>query len=168
MSARIEFPQLPASVAMLPFLFARRRSDDGDWDFHTALGAAVSAEEALGTGLSTRRRIAWLLCELGQQYGRRRGDYGAAVPVSRQALARALGISLCRVKRVLALLSLSQAIQSDRESVRITDWRRLCGMAGYDCAMLRFALPDEDEPFGTRADEPARLRTAGGDPAYFG
>jgi hypothetical protein len=34
--------------------------------------------------------------------------------------------------------------------------------------MLGFVLPEEDELFAARAEEPARLRTAGGDPAYFG
>ncbi|HZG09084.1 MAG TPA: helix-turn-helix domain-containing protein [Allosphingosinicella sp.] len=168
MVARIEFPPLPASVAMLPFLFARRAAGDDDWNFHAALGAAVAAEGGVEDRRSTRRRVAWLLCELGQQYGRRTGDYHLAVPISRQALAQALGLGLSRVKRVLALLSLSQAIECGEGSIRITDWRRLCGMAGYDCAMLGFALPEEDELAATLSEMPPRVVTAGGDPAYFG
>jgi hypothetical protein len=168
MAARIEFPPLPASVAMLPFLFARRAAGDDDWNFHAALGAAVAAEGGIEDRRSTRRRVAWLLCELGQQYGRRTGDHGLAVPISRQALARALDVNLSRVKRVLALLSLSQVIECAEDSIRVTDWRRLCGMAGYDCAMLGFVLPEEDELAATLPEMPPRLLTAGGDRAYFG
>jgi len=166
MASRIHFPSLPPSIAVLPFLFMPSRKDDRDWDFNAALASAIAAERAVGEQRNTRRRLAYLLAELGAQYGRRVGDFSQAVPLSRSELARALGVSLCRVKRILALLALSQVIESDGASVRIVDWRRLCSMGGYDIGRLGFELPEE-EIAGAQEAEPASSLTAGGDPACF-
>jgi hypothetical protein len=168
MATRIHFPELPASVAALPFLFMRARAGDRDWDFNAALAFAVAAERADSERRNTRRRLAYLLCELGYQYGRRTGDYGQAMPLSRSELARALGVSLPRVKRILALLSLSQVIDcASGASIRVTDWPRLCGVAAYDCARLGVEMPEEfTSPFADEEDEPPHL-TAAGDQACF-
>jgi len=167
MATRIEFPALPPSVAGLPFLFMRDRSGDRDWDFNAALGSAIAAESAFGETRNSRHRIAYLLAELGNQYGRRTGDYTLAVPLSRSELARSLRVSLTRVKRILALLCLSDVIDSDGDMVRILDWRRLCSMGGYDMRRLGFEVVDEDD-LAPREEEPEHLVTGAGDQAYFG
>jgi hypothetical protein len=167
MATRIHLPDLPDSVAALPFLFMRARAGDRDWDFNAALASAVAAERADSERRNTRRRLAWLLCELGWQYGRRIGDYSQEMPLSRAGLARALGVSLCRVKRILALLILSSVVESDGETLRVTDWPRLCGVAGYACARLGVEAPDEFvAPFDEDA-EPVNRLTAAGDQACF-
>lgn len=166
MATRIEFPALPPSVAGLPFLFMRARSGDRDWDFNAALGSAIAAESAFGESRNSRHRIAYLLAELGSQYGRRTGDYTLPVPLSRSELARALRVSLTRVKRILALLCLSEVIESDGDEVRILDWRRLCSMGGYDMRRLGFEVADDDEV--RTQDQPEHLVTGAGDQAYFG
>lgn len=56
----------------------------------------------------------------------------AAISLDRTALAEALGLSLCRVKRVLGLFQLSGDIEYDGHRIRVRDWRRLCVSAGYD------------------------------------
>ncbi len=160
---------LPASVAALPFLFARPQVDDSDWAFRTALAAAFAAERAdQDSRRNTRARIAYLLCELGFQLKRRGIDPGAEMPLGRLEIADTLGISLCRVKRTLALLSLSQVIASDGRAMRILDWQRLCGVAGYDPS--RLSLSDEEQIEDTAAaDDEQRMHhfTASGDPACF-
>src|SRR5205085_11964738 len=145
MATRIYLPELPASVAALPFLFMRARTGDRDWDFNAALASAVSAERADSERRNTRRRLAWLLCELGWQYGRRIGDYSQEMPLSRAGLARALGVSLCRAKRILALLTLSSVVESDGESLPVLDWPRLRGMADYEGVRPRLAAPAVDQ-----------------------
>lgn len=167
MATRIEFPALPASVAGLPFLFMRDRSSHRDWEFNAALGAAIAAESAYGESRNSRHRIAYLLAELGSQYARRTGDRNLPVPLSRSELARALVVSLSKVKRILALLSLSGVIDSAGDEVRILDWRRLCALGGYDRARLGFDAADEDE-FAMRDEVPAQLVTGAGDQAFFG
>ncbi len=161
---------VPSFIAALPFLFARAQKDDLGWDVRSALAAAVSAERADETRRNTRGRIAWVLCELGYQLGRRGVEASGELPLSRVDLARATGISLCHVKRTLALLSLSQDVQADGQRLRILDWNRLVRIAGYDPRRLELA---DEEPWdevaalsGTAAEEPARL-TAAGDQACF-
>jgi hypothetical protein len=164
MASRIEFPPLPASVAALPFLLMGARGRDSEWDFNAALASAVASERADPDRANTRRRLAFLLCELGYQHGRRAGRLDAEMPLSRGELARALGVSLCRVKRVLALLSLSQVIRTDGERLRVIDWPRLCGVAGYECARLGIDPADD----GDREPElPCATVTAAGDQACF-
>ena len=168
MATRIEFPQLPASVAALPFLFMRARVGDRDWDFNAALASAVAAERADSERRNTRRRLAYLLCELGYQFGRRTGDFGQEMPLSRSELGRALGVSLCKVKRILALLSLSQVVDCDGETIRVTDWPRLCGVAAYDCARLGVEMPEEfTSAFDDEEEDDRPHLTAAGDQACF-
>jgi hypothetical protein len=165
MATRFAFPPLPASVAALPFLFMRPRAQDREWDFSAALASAVAAERADTSRRNTRSRLVYLLCELGYQYGRRTGDFGQEMPLCRAELAHALGIGLTKVKRVLALLSLSGAIETDGESIRGLHWPRLCAVAGYDCARLGI---EEEEPAPVLFDEsPRAFLTAAGDPACF-
>ncbi len=170
MTPRIHFPPLPVSVVTLPFLFMPARAGDRDWDFNAALAAAVAADGARDERASTRRRVAGLLCELARQYARRCGDPAQPVPVSRQALARALGVSLTKVKRVLALLALSDAIESDCESVRILDWRRLAALGGDGGRPPGRGTEEDDAPRApaSKRDETAHLFTAPGEPAFFG
>jgi hypothetical protein len=170
-ATRIEFPPLAPSLAALPFLFMGARPNDRDWQYNAALASAAAAESANVDPANSRRRVAFLLCEFGCQYGRRTGDFSAPMPLSRGELARALGISLCRVKRILALLSLSQVVALEGESLRILDWRRLCALGDYDTGRLGFELPEEEDVhFVLDGDEeaPAHLTTSAGDPAYFG
>ena len=163
-----QFASVPPSVAALPFLFARPQVDD-DWNCRLALFAATAAERADETRRNTPGRIAYLLCELAFQASRRQIDKGAVLPLSRGDIADALGVSLCRVKRTLALLSMSAVIESDGRSIRVLDWPRLCAAAGYAPDRLELtAAPDAIDSAGPGepADEPRPL-TRSGDPACF-
>ena len=162
---------VPPSVAVLPFMLARPQTDDLGWNVRSALAAAAAAERAHdGERRNSRARIAWLLCELGYQLTRRGLDRDQELPLSRIAIADSIGVSLCRVKRTLALLSLSQVAHCSGASLRIVDWRRLCSMAGYETRRLGLRTEDlEGEPLQIRAadDEPSNLVTASGEPACF-
>jgi hypothetical protein len=144
--------------------------DDRGWNVRAALAAAIAAERAdQDSRRNTRSRVAYLLCELGYQLERLGVDRDGDLPLSRTEIADALGVSLCRVKRTLALLSLSQVIATDGRIVRILDWRRLSGIAGFERARLE--LKDEDYESGLitgTEDQPRSLNiTASGDPACF-
>jgi hypothetical protein len=160
----------PPSVASLPFLFARPQVDDGDWSFRTALSAALAAERAdQDSRRNTRGRVAYLLCELGYQLARRGLDRDGEMPLSRTEIAGALGVNLCRVKRTLALLSLSQVIATDGQRLRILDWQRLCGVAGFSRSRLELKEEDYEGALITGDEDgrdPHKL-TASGDPACF-
>ena len=169
----IQFAAVPSSVLALPFLLARSRSEDFEWTVRAALSAAIAAEHAVDTGRrNTRARLAYLLCELGFQLDRRGVDRSQSLPILRAELASALGTSLCRVKRTLALLSLSGVVQTDGKTVRVTDWHRLTSLAGYDPARLELE-PREDadaESFlivGPDGELQANGVTASGDQACF-
>lgn len=158
---------IPASVAALPFLLSRSRSDDLEWTVRGALAAAIAAERAVDSDRrNTRARLAYLLCELGFQLGRRGVDRSQELPIPRVELANALGTSLCRVKRTLALMALSSVIKTDGRTFRVTDWRRLAGIACYDPARLGLAPEDEEELVAEREGTIQQL-TASGDPACF-
>jgi hypothetical protein len=131
------------------------------------LAAAVAAECADDTPRNTRGRIAYVLCELGFQLARRGLDGGCELPISRIELARCLDVSLPKVKRVLALFQLSQVIDADNQRIRITDWRRLCGVAGYDPRRLELTQQEDDLIVLVGDNEPAPQLTAGGDQACF-
>ena len=90
------------------------------------------------------------------------------MPLPRQELARTLGVSLSKVKRILALLTLSQVIATDGARMRILDWKRLCGVAQYDPARLEVADAEDDwgAPAVSDTDQAPRV-TAAGDPACF-
>ena len=161
---------LPASEVALPFMLARSRSGDLEWAVRGALAAAVAAERAVDSGRrNTRARLAWLICELGFQLARRGGDKSRTLPIPRAELSAALGTSLCRVKRTLALLALSGMIETDGRTFRVTDWRRLCAIGGYGPARLQLAADDEleaDAVPGLRQEGGFSL-TASGEPACF-
>jgi len=166
MASQFAANPIPFSISALPFLFARPQTDDFGWICRSALAAAVAAERADDTRRNTRGRIAYVLCELGYQLARRGVDIGAELPLSRVDLARALGLSLCRIKRTLALFALSQVAESDGQRIRVTDWHRLARAAGYDPARLELKLDDEDaEPAADEGTE--HHLTAGGDQACF-
>jgi hypothetical protein len=156
---------IPPFIAALPFLFARPQADDFGWTCRAALAAAVAAARADDTRRNSRGRIAYVLCELGYQLARRGADIGAELPLSRVEIARALGVSLCRVKRTFALLALSQVIEADGQRLRVTDWHRLARAAGYDPRRLGLA-PEEDGAAAEQQNEPFLL-TAAGDQACF-
>jgi hypothetical protein len=164
-----QIASLPPSVAALPFLFARPQVDDAGWNYRAALLAATAAERADDTRRNTRGRIAYLLCELGFQLARRRIDTDAALPLTRNDIADALGVSLCKVKRTLALLSLSQVIECDAATLRVLDWPRLCSVATYEASRLE--LRQEDDEFdlvsAVQDEEQPQLVTRAGDPACF-
>jgi hypothetical protein len=167
----VEIPPLPASLAVLPFLFMGRQSRDAEWDFQAALATAAAAEQADTEKRNSLRRVAWLLCELACQYARRTGDREGAFPLPRTELARQLGIGLCRVKRTLALLTISGVISADEDVVRIVDWGRLCSAGAYDPARLGRSVIDPDDAFaapppGDEQHAGSRV-TASGDPACF-
>lgn len=157
---------LPPSVSALPFLFARPQPADKGWNFRAALAAAVAAERADTTRRNSGARLSYLLCELGFQLRRRGGDCDARMPLTRGEIAEALGVSLCRVKRCLAMLSLSQVIESDGTGLRVVDWPRLCGVSGYDPSRLDMRSEEEVEP-APQEPRPAPALTVSGDPACF-
>ncbi len=134
----------------------------------TALSAAIAAERAVDSGRrNTRARLAWLLCELGYQLSCRSVDKDQDLAIPRLELADALGTSLCRVKRALALFTLSGVIRADARTVCILDWRRLSAVAGYDKRRLGLTVEELDEAPLTIVSPSANLLTAAGDPACF-
>lgn len=163
-----QIASVPPSVAALPFLFARPQVDDAGWNYRAALLAATAAERADDTRRNTRGRIAYLLCEFGYQLSRRRIDPDAALPLTRSDIADALGVSLCRVKRTLALLSLSQVIDCDAATMRVLDWPRLCSVATYEANRLELKQEEDDlDAVCAAQEEQPQLVTKAGDPACF-
>jgi hypothetical protein len=73
------------------------------------------------------------------------------------------------VKRALGLLTLSQVIATDGGSIEVTDWSRLCSVAGFDGARLNLAPAStgDDWRFAAMQDEARSKFTAAGDPACF-
>jgi hypothetical protein len=169
MATQFAPPPVPASVAAPPFLLARPQADDMGWNCRSALLAAAAAERADDTPRNTRGRIAYLLCEFGFQLARRRIDAGAALPLTRVDIADALGISLCRVKRTLALLSLSSVLECNGATMRITDWPRLCSVASYAASRLALKEDEEELDLACVAEEEGQpqILTRSGEPACF-
>lgn len=163
---RFAQPSLPISVSALPFLFVRSQKEDDGWAVRSALAAAAAAERADDTRRNTRGRVAYLLCELGFQLRRRDADLGASLPLPRRDIADALGVTLCRVKRILALFSLSRTIEIADGTMRVLDWPRLAAIAHYDRARLGLS-EEEDEALPAEEEMPPPLTTAAGDPAHF-
>ena len=170
MSSSFASASLPHSVAALPFLFGRPQVDDFDWNLRTALAAALAAERAdSDSRRNTRGRVAYLLCELGYQLARRRVDRDGELPLSRVQIADALGVSLCRVKRTFALLSLSEVIATDGQNIQVLDWGRLCAVAGFDRSRLELKDEDYEDVLIISSEEHicSYDLTASGDPACF-
>jgi hypothetical protein len=162
---------IPSSVAALPFLFVRSDAQDEEWKVRAALATAAAAERADETRRNTRGRLAYLLCELGFQLGRNGGDRDAPLPLPRQELSRTLDIPLCKVKRTLALLALSQVIRIEGDTMRIIDWRRLSSVAQYDPLRLDVHPDEEELEFvlctTDESEDMSPRVTAAGDPACF-
>ena len=172
------FAELPASPAAqagaLPFMLAQPRAQVEGLDFAAAFEAAAIAESASHDARrNTRCRISYFLCEAANQLRQQRGpsfDFASEFPITRYDIADLLGISLCKVKRVVALLSLSGVVSTDGRSLQVLDWPRLCGVAHVDPERLGLVLTDEDEMVVAtprREEEPANLVTASGEPACF-
>lgn len=164
-----QIASMPPSVAVLPFLFARPQLYNADWNYRAALFAATSAERADDTRRNTRGRVAYLLCEFGYQLGRRRIDADRSLPLTRRDISDALDVSLCRVKRTLALLSLSQAIECDAATMRVLDWARLCSVATYEASRLELKQEEDELDLVSAAEDEEQplLVTRAGDPACF-
>jgi hypothetical protein len=111
------------------------------------------------------RRVAYVLFELAAASA---PPATGLVVLSRTALAEALGISLSKVKRTLALLSLSQVIACDERGIRVRDWRRLAETAGCEVATIEDADEADESDRLPVIDQAPLLLTTSGDPAYFG
>ena len=151
--------------APVPFLLGRPRQETVSPSFAAALKAAAAAERARGGVRNPRQRIALFLCELGKAYG-----CCSEFPLSRTSLAGALGISLVRVKRTLALLSLSGVVSTDGSTITVLDWHKLSGAAHFDLSALNVSPDDEETRLivsSDKEDEPDNFLTACGEPACF-
>jgi hypothetical protein len=149
--------------APVPFLLGQSRQETIRPSFAAAVTAAAAAERAHGGAGNPRQRIALFLCELGKAVGCR-----SEFPLSRASLASTLGISLVRVKRTLALLSLSGVISTDGSTITVLDWRKLSGAAHFDLSALNVSLDDDENvpsPDGLETQD--HLLTACGEPACF-
>lgn len=155
--ARSFTPSAPLSI-----LLARPKRENVSLNFAAALEAAVAAERVHAGARNPRQRIALFLCELGKGYG-----CGAEFPLSRSSLANALGISLVRVKRTLALLSLSGVIGTDGSTITVLDWRKLSAAAQFDVSALNLSLDDDDAVSSDEDGEQDHFLTACGEPACF-
>ncbi len=156
-----QFAQTTTSPGPAPFMFGGAASGATRGGFAAALRRAVTAERAFAEGSKPSQRIARLLCELGENYGCRN-----RLPLSRNELATALGISLIRVKRTLALLSLSGVVDCDDGGLTVRDWRKLSGLARFDARALGLGSDQEDE-LEDCTDVELCFLTASGDPACF-
>jgi CRP-like cAMP-binding protein len=160
-----QFARTQSNAAPAPFLLRPVAPSTSENRFAAALGKAVAAEKACVQPRNPGQRIARLLCELGKAYGCR-----SELPVSRAALASALGISLVRVKRSLALLCLSGVVACDGQRIAVLDWRKLSRAGRFDPAELDLAAEEDDEDVvALRRSEQDEVRflTASGDPACF-
>jgi hypothetical protein len=161
----------PNSPFLAPFLLTPRPAAISDVFADALRGALFAEAKANGVRRTERCRIAHLLCELRLRLARSGASVkeGEPLPISRADLSGMLGISLVRVKRALGLLSLSQVISTDGRSIAVTDWPRLCAVAGFEAARLSLAPAErsEDWRFGAVQDETRTRFTAAGDPACF-
>lgn len=171
-----DFAQLNTASAVpppgaVPFLLGEKAPSS---DFAAALEAAALAEKvSQDVRRNTRCRLSYLLCELANQLRQQTGTFDAdgELPLSRYDLAEVLGVSLCKVKRVLALLCLSGVVTTDGRTVQVLDWRRLCSIAHIDPSRLGLKQDEDDEKvvvslFGREKTE-QNLVTSNGEPACF-
>lgn len=169
MNGRVDLPQLPTWLAMLPFLTSARARSDSDLIPGSALASAAAAMAADPARRDSRSRISFLLAELATQYGRRTGDHSGWIGISRHDLARAARIDLTKVKRILSFLSLSGVIEIASEGIRVIDWSRLCELGSYDHKWVAAPMTEATEPAAPPlAKEHAHPAvTTAGDPASF-
>jgi hypothetical protein len=145
--------------------------------FDVSVRRAIAATRAAGLPeRDARRCICRFLCQIAAEPA---FDFTAPLPLTRADVAAALGISLVRVKRALALLSLTGVVTEENGALRVLDWPRLCSAAAFAPAALGFSFDEAavdaaDDAgstpfFGTEgSDAEAHLITAAGDQAYFG
>ena len=149
--------------APVPFLLGQSRQEPVRPGFAAAAKAAAAAERAQGGARNPRQRIALFLCELRKANGCR-----SEFPLSRASLASTLGISLVRVKRTLAVLSLSGVISTDGSTITVLDWRKLSGAAHFDVSALNVSLDDDENlPVSDGLEKQDHFLTACGEPACF-
>lgn len=98
----------------------------------------------------------------------------AALEFDRKQIAEALGFRLVRVKRSLALLSLSGVIECRADKVVVLDWVRLCAVARIEPAELGIRPVEQMEAetllvVKIEEEDPALVpvKTAAGEPACF-
>lgn len=171
-----DFAQLNAAsasppVGAVPFLLGEKPLSP---DLAVALEAAALAEKvSLGERRNMRCRLSYLLCEVANQLRQQTGSFDpdGELPLSRYDLAEVLGVSLCKVKRVLALLCLSGVVTTDGKAIQVLSWRRLCLVAQVDPSRLGLNQEDEDEtvvvPLFAREKREQNLLTSNGEPACF-
>lgn len=164
MIANLAYPAIAPSPALPPSALGFASEPKRD------LAKALQAARASARTMHPRnclRRLAYLLCEVSCTADEVRKNRDR-LPLTRERLSEALGISLSKVKRILALLSLSQVIRCEDRAIRVLDWRRLSTTAGFDRDRMGYADDgDEFEAPPCQAPQP-QLLTRSGDPAFFG
>lgn len=161
-------PSVPAWLSALPMLAAAGRRQDDDARLNVALAAAAAALEADTERSDSRSRLCFFLAELAAQFGRRTGDSARPIPVTRLQLARATGISLPRVKRIIGYLVLSGIVAIDKSGIAVRDWARLCHLGQFDRSWSAMhATADEEAILARPLEEAQPARTLAGDPACF-
>lgn len=161
-------PSVPAWLSALPLLAAAGRQQDDDARSNAALAAAAAALEADTDRDDSRSRLCFFLAELAAQFGRRTGDSARPIPVTRLQLARATGISLPRVKRIIGYLVLSEIVAIDKTGIAVRDWARLCSLGQFDRSWSAMhAAADEEATHARPAEELQPAYTLAGDPACF-
>lgn len=98
----------------------------------------------------------------------------ATLVFDRVQIAEALGFRLVRVKRSLALLSLSGVLQCRADKVVVLDWVRLCAVARIEPAELGIRPVEQVEAeallvMRIEDEDPAMVpvKTVAGEPACF-
>jgi hypothetical protein len=158
------------SAGALPFLLATPIAVGDDLEFQAALSAAIIVSKvAARRRQNTRGELCGFLCELGRQLQRGGSfDLGTSLPLSRSAIANALGISLTRAKRALALLTLSRVIETDGNRLTVIDWKRACDYAKFDPVALKVCPVEQEEELKLVPQEPRVVQTTlSGEPANF-
>ena len=145
MASRVELPALPLWLASIPTVFNPAVRTDLDQILNCSLAAASGVLAADSEKRDCCSRICFLLAELAAQYGRRTGDCTRPIPVTRAELARAAGLSLTPVKRILGFLSLSRVVEETSAGLRVIDCQRLCKLASYERTWLPNPISDEEE-----------------------
>lgn len=120
--------------------------------------------------LKPHQAIARWMC--GQ--ARHAATTGTGAIFDRVQIAAALDFKLVRVKRSLALLSLSGVLECNADKVTVRDWARLCDVARIELAELGIRPVEHTEAeailiLETVRDDavPDPVRTAAGEPACF-
>jgi CRP-like cAMP-binding protein len=105
----------------------------------TLIDASVFREWVLNVGRrDPRQRVAHMLCELAAR--RETAGLGSPtlfeLPVTREDIADATGLTPVHVNRILALLGAEGLVTRDERQVEIADWNRIRQAANFDAAYL--------------------------------